>query len=338
MRNNLKKQVLKKLEQVDDLSGFDVTLLPDFFLDHVLRFKDFDGAIEEFSRIYHQGGGNFPIENQMLISGGNAANTALALAKLGVKAHLIAKTSELGTTFIKKFLEKNGVDTSRVKTDGELSTTVALEFEGRNVMLSYAGSLSNFSFDELDEEDLDLIASSDVVCVTNWVLNKRGTELAEKVFSLAKENDVRTFFDMGDPFSRKEDLPELVKKVLSSRVLDVLSLNENELKWVSNSIGIKQQNIQKILEELQNTIYPRIDVHTKDFSISNGIEISCFRVEKRISTGAGDAWNAGNILGDLLGFKDDERLLLANATAACYISDPPNHPTLEKLRELLTKK
>ena len=338
MRNNLKKQVLKKLELVGDLSGFNVTLLPDFFLDHIIKFKDFNGAIEEISRIYHQGGGNLPIENQMLISGGNAANTALALAKLGVRAHLIAKTSELGMTIIKKFLEKNGVDTSRVKTDGELSTTVALEFGGRNVMLSYAASLSNFSFDELGGEDLDLIASSDVVCVTNWVLNKRGTELAEKVFSFAKENDVRTFLDMGDPSSRKEDLPELVKKVLSRRVLDVLSLNENELKWVSNSIGIKQQNIQKILEELQNTIYPRIDVHTKDFSISNGIEISCFKAEKRISTGAGDAWNAGDILGDLLGLKDDERLLLANATAACYISDPSNHPTLEKLRELLTKK
>ncbi|NLE06464.1 MAG: hypothetical protein GX638_16895, partial [Crenarchaeota archaeon] len=47
---------------------------------------------------------------------------------------------------------------------------------------------------------------------------------------------------------------------------------------------------------------------------------------------AGDAWNAGNILGDANNLKAEARLALANAVAACYISDQAgNYPTKERL-------
>ena len=38
------------------------------------------------------------------------------------------------------------------------------------------------------------------------------------------------------------------------------------------------------------------------------------------ATGAGDAWDAGNILGDGNGLSGECRLMLANAVAACYLS------------------
>ena len=56
------------------------------------------------------------------------------------------------------------------------------------------------------------------------------------------------------------------------------------------------------------------------------------------STGAGDAWNAGDIFAELFEFNDEERLLFANLVAGCYISSPePLPPNLDKLIEFLGK-
>ena len=46
-------------------------------------------------------------------------------------------------------------------------------------------------------------------------------------------------------------------------------------------------------------------------------------------TGAGDAWNAGNIFSELMGFDNDERIFFSNIYAGLYISSiDPLHATL----------
>lgn len=329
------KRVFERVSQIDEqeLQDFHVTLLPDFFLDHIITAGGFSDTMERLRKLYSQGGGNLPMNKQLVLSGGNAANTAKALARLGVSAHFIGKTSMVGFELLKFFLGKNGVDISRVKTSGKLATTVALEFEGRNVMLSDAGSVEAYSFDCLDEKDLEVIASSDIVCVTNWTLNKKGTELAEKVFSFAKKNGVVTFFDSGDPSSREEDVTVLFKKVVSNSNLDIFSLNENELRYFTKVSATDKAAVISAAQSLQGKITARVDLHTSRFSYSNGTIVDSFDVPMvGVSTGAGDAWNAGNIFGELLHFRDDERLLFANAVAAYYISHvPPVHPNLKNI-------
>jgi sugar/nucleoside kinase (ribokinase family) len=57
-----------------------------------------------------------------------------------------------------------------------------------------------------------------------------------------------------------------------------------------------------------------------------------YDVELRRSTGAGDAWNAGNIFGALLGLTTAFRLCLANAVAGYYVSSKRAvHPTVDDL-------
>ena len=61
-----------------------------------------------------------------------------------------------------------------------------------------------------------------------------------------------------------------------------------------------------------------------------------FTFEVLRATGAGDAWNAGNILADHNGLSDQCRLLLANAVAACYLSGADDlHPTKDRLASFL---
>jgi sugar/nucleoside kinase (ribokinase family) len=84
----------------------------------------------------------------------------------------------------------------------------------------------------------------------------------------------------------------------------------------------------------------RIDLHTSMFSATirsnSEVVVPTFKIKVWRATGAGDAWNAGNILGDHNGLSDYCRLTLANAVSACYLSGEDGlHPTKEKLAAFL---
>ena len=341
MDDDLKTRLLEKLNQIDSsrLREFHVVLMPDFFVDHFLTMDSFE---EEFSRIQdicNQGGGNVPGISQKIHQGGNATNTALALARLGIKPHLICRTDGFGLHLLQFFLGESGVDLSGVKTDGKLAITTAMEFGNKhtNVLVGDTGSVSDFTFESLDENDLRTVSNSDITCVVNWSLNEKGTGLAKDVFGFAKKHNIKTFFDTGDPSHRKQDIPELTKNVLTDGNLDILGLNENELLQYSNSTtGDSGEDILKDAVSLKKKIHARIDLHTASFACTvneNHTVIPTIQIPKICrSTGAGDTWNAGNLFAELLNFKDDERLLFANLVAGYYVSSfEPIHPNIEKI-------
>lgn len=326
------------------LTDFNVVLLPDFFIDHFLTMDSFENSFNKIKEVYFQGGGNLPGIKQKIHEGGNATNTALALAKLGINSHLICRTDQFGLHLLNYFLGKSGVDLSGVKTDGKLAITTAMEFGEKhtNVMIGDTGSVSDFSFGILDKKDLETISNSDMTCVLNWNLNKNGTELARKTFEFAKENNVKTFFDTGDPSPRKNEIQELIRKVLADKNLDILGVNENELLQYSDIKKNSDDDIVKAAVSLKNKMQARLDLHTANFACT--IDKKCTTIPTiKLSkiyraTGAGDAWNAGDIFADLLDFDEDERLLFANSIAGCYISSPePTHSPLDTIIEFISK-
>jgi len=342
----LRTKLLDKLRQLEKkkLVDFNVVLLPDFFVDHFLTMDEFETSVNRIKEIHLQGGGNLPGVLQKIHQGGNAANTALALAKLGIKSHLICRTDEFGLHILKYFLGKNGVDLSGVKTDGKLAITAAMEFGEKhtNVMIGDTGSVSDFAFDILDKKDLETISNSDMTCVLNWNLNKNGTEFARETFEFAKENSVKTFFDTGDPSPRRNEIPQLIKKVLADKNLDILGLNENELLHYSNIKTSSDEDVINAAVSLKEKIHARLDLHTANFSCTvdkKYTAVPTIKLSKIYrATGAGDAWNAGDIFAELLDFDYDERLLFANSVAGYYISSPePAHPTLEKIMEFTSR-
>ena len=343
---SLIERVLKKLKEIDkkELSNNHVVLLPDFFIDHFLTISELERNLSKIIKIYQQGGGNLPGISQKISQGGNAANAALALARLGFSSHLICRTDKLGLHLLEYFLGKNGVDISGVKTDGKLAITTALEFgKGRaNVMIGDTGSVSDFSFEILDEKDMSLISKSDMLCVTNWTLNKKGAELARNAFRFAKKHNTKTFFDTGDPSPRKNEIPDLIKNVLTDKNLDILGLNENELLHFSNIRTNSIEDIVNAATALKKKIKARIDLHTANFACT--IDKKCILVptpdidKKYRSTGAGDAWNAGDIFADIIGLNGDERLFFASSVAGYYISSvEPVHPTLNDIIKFISK-
>ena len=343
---SLQKRLLQTLQSLDkkEISRFHVVMLPDFFVDHFVSLGTVDQTCDAVKHVATQGGGNLTGVAQRITQGGNAANTALALARLGICAHLICRTDLFGMHLLQYFLGRSGVDLSGVKTDGNLAITTALEFDAHhtNVMMGDPGSVVDFSFDLLDEADRQLITSANLVGVTNWNLNRLGTDLACKVFELAKNHEVRTFLDTGDPSPRVRDIPELIEKVLANPQLDILGLNENELRYYSNSVNNTQEGMIAAGTVLKKTVPARIDLHTSLFAGSFHttfvtVPVMSLSTVYR-STGAGDAWNAADIFADLLGFADDERLLFANMFAGYYISSPEMvHLTIDMLINCIKK-
>lgn len=338
---------------------FRIVVMPDFFLDRLITYesdaRDFAKAVDEVAR---RKGGSIHGIKQMELRGGNAANTAAALARLGAKVSPIINTSQLGLHLLKFYLKPLGVDLSHVKTQGDMALTTAFELlhEGErvNVMMSTLGSLPDFGLNSLTKEDFDALQQADYVCVFHWACTRRfGTELAEEVFRYVKERGKgKTYYDTSDPTPNSEAIPNLMNRVLLGRHIDVLSVNENEAFWYASQIS-KNMNVfrQKFKPDelaiecakiLAKHLSARIDLHTTtfagSFTLKSKVIVPAFKVRALRSTGAGDSWNAGNIFGDALSLPDTCRLTLANAVAAYYISNPAaEHPTLPQLEEFCFK-
>lgn len=345
------KQLLRLIEKIErNKPKFKVTVMPDFFIDHFIIYPNSIGKlIEDLSSVAKRRGGNIFKGKQFLLRGGCAANFASALGRLGVKVHLIAEADELGFKFLEFF--SKGVDLSRVKIGDRqaLTTTIEVELddEKANIMISYPGPAGNFGPEKLTDNDFEVILDSDFIAIFSWNMNLKGTQLIEEVFSRVKElGKGKTYLDIGDPTSRKNKLKTLINKILKKELVDAFGVNENELRQICQTLNIKMsanQNLQELLLKLTSEINFRVDFHSAHFSataINGRITVTpTFKVKVLRTTGAGDAWNAGNIYGWGLKLEDKERLIIANALAAYYISnEKPIHPDRKQLTSFLRSK
>ncbi len=318
-----------------------VVTLPDFYLDHFLQLPTWDETMRSWRAVHDRGGGNVATPGQRLAPGGNAANTALALARLGVRTHLVTRTTPFGRAYLEQTLGRAGVDLAHAHSDGHLSITTALEFHDkmpRNVMLSDAGSVASFGPDALNASDWTLVEAADLVLVANWSQNQQGTDLLAAVASKAR----RVMLDTGDPSVRSGALEDLRERVVGLDGLDIHGLNENELRQITNEPLLDPRQFR----EAAKRIHKRgpggvLDLHTAAFSATytaQGETVApSFRIQPLRATGAGDAWNAGDILGHVAGFEPHERLLLANAVAALTITSPDGTPpTLAEVARFLS--
>ena len=356
-----------RAECKDELMGFlkkdpekrDVTVMPDFFYDRLISLDcDAAGFSSAIADVAERKGGSIDGVKQTDIRGGNAINTASALAALGVRVTPIVCTNKLGLQQIKFYFEKYRVDLSHIKITEKASVTTALELKTENgkanVMLRDLGALADFSPSDLTDRDYELIENADYVCLFNWAgTRKYGTLLAETVFGRVKTGGKgKTYYDTADPTPNRDKIPELMRNVLKTSRVDVLSLNENEAicyaSLLNDEISVqrgKQRFDDLALDAarvLAKHLLARIDLHTTAFSATlskkNEVVVPSFKVKALRATGAGDAWNAGNIIGDGNALSDECRLSLANAVAAYYLSDPEgSHPTRRKLVKFVEK-
>lgn len=336
-----------------------VVVMPDFFLDRLIELDcDEREFFRNVEKVAEKKGGSIDGVKQTDIRGGNAANTASALATLGVNVTPIISTSDFGLKLLEAYLKPYKLDLTRTKTRAAPSITTAIEFKtasGKtNVMIRDVGSLADIGPLDLDAKDFEVIEKANYVCVFNWAgTRKHGTELAKAVFERVKTRGRgKCYYDTADPTANRPKMSQLVEGVLRGNCVDILSVNENEAVCYASqldggsSVFERDWPLERKADAsarfLASRFSARVDLHAAGFSATfrRGGEavVPAFDVRVLRVTGAGDAWNAGNIVGDAGGLSEEARLMSANAVAAYYISSPNGtHPTREQLLDFCKK-
>ncbi|MDA4121225.1 MAG: carbohydrate kinase family protein, partial [Thaumarchaeota archaeon] len=201
--------------------------------------------------------------------------------------------------------------------------TVAFE-ERVNVMLGDGGGAADFGPALLEEEDWRALEESEVICSVNWAANRRGTEL---LLALRKRlgKDKTIFFDPADFRDRVPAFRRLLQVVAEKRVLDWVSMNEEEGKAAAKALRLGSRDLKEVCLDLAAELNVAFDLHGLRESYtsdgSNVVAAKARRTRPRRLTGAGDVWDAASIYGRLHRFGDSQRLNFANAAARLYLQN-----------------
>jgi len=276
-----------------------ITSLPDLFIDIIVRPK------EKIKKT-----GNVRSEIEIKI-GGNAANFSIVLGKLGIKNNLIACLGKFSYDLFKDFIEKNNVILYPHFTSDNI--TVSIERKDRVMLTDSRG----IQVDKI-EEYKEIIKESKYIFFGNWNNNKKSNDLLKWIIEIS---NAKIYLDIGDPSINKENLKGLVEILKSGRIW-VLSLNEYELYYLSNYLGIKGKDYVELANNLFKEInVENLDIHSPDFvySLPSKVYLRIEKIKPRVLTGAGDTWNAANFYGYYKKLNDEDRLRFANEIAKKYI-------------------
>ncbi len=325
--------------------------MADFFVDRFVRVGSLDELVTKMkNKSAKGGGGSIRGIRQTEIKGGNAVNLGYALGLLGANVNLIAIADSLPAEMLRStFAGIPNVNLQLVK--GTSGYTIAFEYKDKgrevNVMVSDAGDLSSFDGSSFTQENKDSISKSKIVAVTNWSANTKGNELCERVFSFAKQNGARTFFDPADPSDSVQMLPGLKSRVFDKGLIDYVSLNENEARVISKVLlnhdlpqGYSFDDLTKTATILSDSTGTIVDIHTRPISLSakgkDVIARKCHLVESKTVTGAGDVWAAADLSGYLTMLTTEDRLSFANSAGGLYVSrESAATPSLTEILEFM---
>lgn len=306
-----------------------ILCLPDLFLDHFVEVPDWGRARERVQATVDRGGGNMLDTPQAIHPGGNAANAAWQLARLGADVRLAGVTSATLAPLFEATLGRDGVDLSLVDAEGlsSLTTVLSVGDPPANAMMNEPGSLAGYRPERIDHAEREAIVTSDAVLVANWAsMREHGTDVVRTVVEEARHGGTLSYVDAADPTERSpEDRAGLLDALAGSKP-DVWAMNAHEAKAFASA-----DETDVAARRLAERTGATVDVHAHDAAVSVGederVDRAAFDVGTvHRTTGAGDAFNAGNLIGHLLGLEPGERLAIAHAVAGCYVSRPERRP------------
>ena len=342
-------EIIEKLRHLSTIGS--IVVMHDFFVDRIIRLESKENLSGALSEKAKAGGGSIRGIPTTDVKGGNAVNIAYSLAKLGAKVSLFTVADEMGSIMIRQTFAQFGDKVTLRIANGRTGLTTCFEFPHEdtrvNVMVSDVGDNESFGSERINSEaDRTILKNADGVMVVNWATNINGTELAE--FSFKNSPSAFHFLDPADIETRKHDFRDSLAKL--SGVTDCLSINENECNSLADALGFGKvlgcvysvEEVKQAAKRISESVGISTDLHTKvGAAWSNGKESAfahAIKVDAKRLTGAGDTWDAADIIGYLAGLHPQERLLFANCCASLYIRDPNGEPpSMNKAFEMIER-
>jgi 5-dehydro-2-deoxygluconokinase len=293
--------------------------------------------------------------------GGCPANIAVGTARLGLKSALLSRVGdEQMGRFIREQLEREGVDTTGLKTDKERLTALvllAVEGQGASPMIFYRSDCADMALCEDDIEEA-FVASARAIVVTGTHFSQPNSEAAQlKAIRIAKANGRRIVFDIDyrpnlwglaghaagfERYVKSDAVSAKMKAILPD--CDLIVGTEEEI-MIAAGVDDVPGALKAIRAVSQATIVLKrgamgcivyegpISGDVEDGVVGEGFPIEVFNV-----LGAGDAFMSGLLRGWIGGETWRTTASWANACGAFAVSRllcSPEYPTWQELQFFL---
>jgi ribokinase len=260
---------------------------------------------------YPQPGGDATAAEVVLRPGGSAANTALALTKLGVKTNMIGRTGDdTWADIALEPLAKAGVDIHSVQRDPDKPTGlifIPVTANGERTMFSYRGANLRISASDIEPQTL---ANSSILHLSGYnFLVSPQKEASYRAVELAQDMGIDLSMDIGTvPAARAK--PEL-ERILP--LLNLVILGSEEAGDLLSS-QTPEEAIPALLERGVSMVAFKLGQDGCIVADHTGTyRLPAFEVETVDTTGAGDAFCAGMLFARLHDLSLPAAGLLANA-------------------------
>jgi sugar/nucleoside kinase (ribokinase family) len=285
--------------------------------------------------------------------GGNGPIMAFAMSSLGVPVHYVGMTGypKVHPVFA-EFAKRASV--LGIADPGE---TEAIECEDGKLMIGKHGTVNEVTYDNVKKRVGEttwrkLWEAARFVGMVNWTMLPHMTALWKKLQADMPERPGAPrkviFFDLADPEKRSAtDIATALKTLTKFQVQhDVtLGLNEREGTQVAKVLGIKGVGkAEKLNMDIASKIRAKLEIqtcviHPREYAVAadaNGAFAVAgpFTPNPKISTGAGDHFNAGFCIARLLGCDLSQSLQLGVATSGFYVRQAMS-PSREQLVRFL---
>ena len=339
----------------------------DGFVDEIIAVVDKRHSFDQFDPIKTIGqfgqkivaaagqSSNYELVVKQTKLGGNGPIMANALASLGIS---VTYVGGLGYPVLHPvFQEMAG--RAKVISIADAGHTNALEFEDGKLMLGTITVLNDVNWPNLIErvgraEIQKMVDEASLVGFVNWTMLPYMSDIWEKLRTeilpgVSKRK--RTFFvDLADPEKRTHHDIEDALKILAKyqgTVDVILGLNLKESSEIAQVLGMPApKDAEASIEETAKAIRQKLNInccviHPRAAAAAATATASAkfagpFVKQPRISTGAGDHFNAGFAMGQVLGFTLEESLCTGVATSGYYVRTGIS-PTAMQLAEFVEK-
>jgi sugar/nucleoside kinase (ribokinase family) len=250
--------------------------------------------------------------------GGNAANFAVTLGKLGSKPELVSRIADDGIEgFLRSELRSSGVRANLLKVSGRNGLSlVFLDNNGERRIISDKGASCSLSPNDIEKSVLEKLRRDDIVYIGGYF---HLTEHAGWV-SLIKKIKLRgaaVFMDLC--FDEHGLWMNSLKPLIG--FLDVCFMNSLELNKVTGEKNTKHA-AAKLLQLGAKVVVLKLGPKgSKYYSSSRRFSASGYKVRSLDTTGAGDVFNAGFVFGMMRGLKPEACLKLGNFLASKKIQN-----------------
>lgn len=275
--------------------------------------------------------------------GGNGPIMCNAMAKVGADITYIGSLGFPSVDAVFHSLEER-VKVYTIENPGHSD---ALEFNDGKLILGKMSSLVNVTYEQLIsvvEENIlkALIEEADLFATVNWSMLPNMTDLWRKLLQNivvnlpVKANKPFMFIDLADPEKRENaEIIEALQllKDFNGYFRVILGLNKKEAYEIANVLDLfddaSLRHMQVSLKDLNKALYDYLGIHGV---VIHPVDRSCCMVNNefyeelgpyverpKLTTGAGDNFNAGFMLGMLLGLNPDQALLTGMSTSGYYV-------------------